>query len=106
MKTDARDDGTVEALGYTFRRAKSGLDEEQVTSIIKQLIDERDTLTKRQEHLSSLTRLFENTVAEADDLSKQIMNEAVEQAQTESKAILAKSEEQVKQMLEEKGRRL
>jgi cell division septum initiation protein DivIVA len=96
-----KDDGVVDVMGHVFRRVKSGLDESQVIPFIKQLIDERDTLVGRQEHLSSLTRLYERTVAEADELAKQIRKEAEEKNQAESEAIIAKTEEEAKQMLEE-----
>jgi hypothetical protein len=94
--------GNLELLGYTFKRVESGLDEDQVTSLIKKLIYERDTLAKRQEHLSSLSRLFEKTIADADDLAAKIKREAEEQAQAESKAIIARTEEQGRQIIEEK----
>jgi len=94
--------GNLELFGYTFKRVESGLDEEQVISLIKKLIDERDTLAKRQEHLSSLSRLFEKTIADADDLAAKIKREAEEQAKAESKAIIARTEEQGRQIIEEK----
>ena len=94
--------GNLERLGYTFKRVESGLDEDQVTSLIKKLIYERDTLAKRQEHLSSLSRLFEKTIADADDLAAKIKREAEEQAKAESKAIIARTEEQGRQIIEEK----
>ncbi len=96
------DGGIVDVLGYSIKRVKSGLDEDQVISLVKQLITERDVFAQRQEHLSSLTRLYEKTIAEADELAKQIKQEADEQAQAEYKAMLAKAEEQSVQMSEEK----
>ncbi len=96
------DGGIVDVLGYSIKRVKSGLDEDQVISLVKQLIAERDVFAQRQEHLSSLTRLYEKTIAEADELAKQIKQEADEQAQAEYKAMLAKAEEQSVQISEEK----
>jgi len=92
----------IELLGSTFEKGKHGLDEEQIVSSVKQLIDERDALVKRQEHVTSLTRLYERTVSEADDLAEEIKKEAEEQAQVRAKAILGEAEEQAKQIIEEK----
>jgi hypothetical protein len=102
MKKIDGDEGIADVLGYSIKRAKSGLDEGQVISLVKQLVSERDVLTQRQEHLSSLTRLYEKTIAEADELANQIKREAEEQVQAESKAILASAEEKAQQILEEK----
>ncbi len=92
----------IELWGRHFKRAKSGLDEEQVESFVNGLISERDMLLKRQEHLSSLSELAERTVAEADNIAKQVKEKAEDQAQAEAKAIVAKAEEQAQQMIEEK----
>ena len=83
-------------------RVKSGLDEKQVTSFVNELVSQRDTLLKHQEHLSSFSMLAERTVAEADNVAKQIKEEAAEQAKVEPNAIIAETEEQVQQMFEEK----
>ncbi len=87
MKKIDGDEGIADVLGYSIKRVKSGLDEDQVISLVKQLVSERDMLAQRQEHLSSLTRLYEKTISEADELAKQIKQEADEQAQAEYKAI-------------------
>ena len=101
MKRIDGDEGIADVLGYSIKRVKSGLDEDQVISLVKQLVSERDMLTQRQEHLSSLTRLYEKTISEADELAKQIKQEADEQAQAECKTILAKAEEQRVHVIEE-----
>ena len=88
--------------GGEFRRVKNGLDETQVTSFINELISQRDTLVQREDHLSSLTKLAEKTVAEADKLAKNIKTEAVDQAEAEAAVIIAKAEEEAQQMIEEK----
>jgi hypothetical protein len=92
--------GTFEVGEYTFKRAELGLDEGQVASTINQLLSQRDTLVKRQEHLLALSQLAERTVAEADELAKKFKKEAEEQAEADAKAILAKAEEQSQQMIE------
>jgi vacuolar-type H+-ATPase subunit H len=90
----------LELAGYVIKRTDLGLDQEQVTSIINQLLSQRDTLLKRQEHLLALSQLAERTVAEADELARKLKGEAEEQAEAEAKAILTKAEEQAQQMIE------
>ena len=95
-------DGIIELWGQDFNRAKDGLDEEQIVSFVNEIISERDTLLKRQEHLSSLTKLAERTVSEADNLAKRVKEEAEEQAKAEANAIVTKAEEQAQQIIEGK----
>ncbi len=102
MSGNKNDNGVIELFGHTFQKVEYGLDEEQIVSFVKQLIDERDALIKRQEHVTSLTRLYERTISEADDLAEEIKKEAEEQAQAEAKAILGEAEEQAQQIIEEK----
>ncbi len=78
MKNNSNNKDAIKLWGHDFVRAKSGLDEEQVVSFVNGLISERDTLIKRQEHLSSLLKLAERTVAEADNVAKQVKEEAIE----------------------------
>jgi len=92
---------TVELGGRKFKRAKNGLDEEEVASFISELIGERDMLIKHQEHLSSLSKLAEKTVVDAEELAKQIQKEAADQAKAEASAIVAKAEEQAQRIVEE-----
>ena len=98
----AAKDGVVEVGGYEFRRVKNGLDETQVTSFINELISQRDELIQREEHLSSLTRLAEKAVTEADKLADEIKTEAISQAKAKANEIIAKAEEQAQRMIEEK----
>jgi cell division septum initiation protein DivIVA len=93
---------TVELWGRKFKRAKNGLDGEEIASFVSELITERDRLIKQQEHLTSLTKLAERTVAEADELAKQDRKEAIDQARTEANAIVAKAKEQAQHIIEEK----
>lgn len=94
MANNGAKDGVIELGGSEFRRVKNGLDEAQVASFINELISQRDTLAQRMEHLSTLTKLAEKTVTEADKLAEEIKTEAMNQAKTESAAIIAKAEEQ------------
>lgn len=92
----------VELWGHDFKKVKYGLDEEQVVSFIDELISQRDALTQRQEHILSLTKLAERTVAEADDMAKQAKGEALSQAEAEANAVMANAEEQAQQLIAEK----
>jgi len=102
MKDENSNNGFVELWGQDFKRAKDGLDEEQIVSFVNELINERDTLLQRQEHLSSLSILAERTIAEADNVAKQLKEQAEEQAKAEADAIIARAEEQTQQIFEEK----
>ena len=102
MGTKPKSTDTVELWGRKFKRAKDGLDGEEVASFVNELITERDRLIKQQEHLASLTKLAERTVAEADELVKQDRKEAMDQARTEANAIVAKAKEQAQHIIEEK----
>jgi len=92
----------VELWGHEFNVARNGLDEAQVVPFVDELISERDLLFQRVEHLSTLTKLAEKTIVEADRLAEDIKKEAVAEAKTEAKAILAKADEQAQQLVEEK----
>ncbi len=85
-----------------LREAISQLDDRQIFSLIQQLIDERDTLLKRQDHLSSLSRLWEKTVTEADDIAKQVKEEAKQQAEAEAQSILAEAKQSADELLKQK----
>jgi hypothetical protein len=85
----------------SIREALSELDDQQVITFVQQLIDERETLIKRQEHLVSLSRLSEKTIAAADEIARQIQEEAKNQAESEAEAIILKARESASQMVEE-----
>jgi F0F1-type ATP synthase membrane subunit b/b' len=102
MGSNGAKDGVIELGGCEFRRVKHGLDEAQVTSFINEIIGQRDVLMQREEHLSSLSKLAEKTVAEADKLAEEIKAEAIEQGKAEANAIIAKAEDEVQRMIEEK----
>jgi len=102
MSNNPKKDDVIVLGGREFNRVKNGLDETQVTSFIDELIEERDKLTQSQDHVTSLNRLAEMTVVEADELATQIKTEAVEQAKAESTAIIDKAKEQARRMAEQK----
>lgn len=101
-KKDNNGNGVIQLEGRVFKRTKLGLDEEQVLSFVNELISQRDTLLKRQEHLSSLAELAEKTVTEADSIAQQIKQKAVEQAKAEADEIVTKAVGKAKQIIEEK----
>jgi len=102
MGKNSDKDGFVKLGGMEFRRVKDGLDESQVASSINELISQRDKFRQHEEHLSSLTKLAEKTVAEADKLAEEIKTEAKDQAKAEASAIITKAEEHAQRINEEK----
>lgn len=102
MGKNSDKDGFVELGEVKFTRVKNGLDEAQVASSMNELINQRDKFRQHAEHLSSLTKLAEKTVAEADKLAEEIKAEAKDQAKAETSAIIAKAEEEAQRISEEK----
>jgi hypothetical protein len=102
MSNDPKKDGDVVLGGREFKRVKNGLDEAQVASFIDELTKERDKLAQSQDHITSLNRLAEMRVVEADKLAAQIKTEAAEQAKADSAAIIDKAKEQARQLAEQK----
>lgn len=88
--------------GRDFDIVKEGLDPYQVEEFVTELSGERDQLVQRQEHLNSLTRLAERSVAEADALAREIKKEAEDEAHKQSSAILAKAEKEAQELAERK----
>jgi hypothetical protein len=95
-------DDVIVVGGREFRRVKNGLDEAQVTSVIEELVRERDQLAEGRDHIASLNRLAEISVVEADKLAAQIKGEASEQAKAESAAVIDRAREQARQVSEKK----
>ena len=100
--TKGTKDGIIEFGGCEFRRVRNGLEETQVMAVINELISQRDALIQREEHISSLSKLAEKTVTEADKLAAEIKTEAINQAKVEAAAIMVEAEEKAQQMIEEK----
>ena len=86
----------------TFRKTKLGLAEEEVRVYIEELINQRNALSKRQEHLSGLTELAEKTIIEANNLSQLMMKKSAEQAKAEADKIMAKAEQDGEQIVKTK----
>ena len=101
MSNTAKDDVVVLG-GREFKRVKNGVDEVQVASFINELIEQRDELAESQNHITSLNRLAEMTIVEADKLAVQIKTETADQAKAESAAIVDKAKEQARQISEKK----
>jgi len=94
--------GVIELWGHEFKKAAEGLDRAEVVSFVTELIKKNETLLKRAEHLASLTKLAEKTIIDADNVAKQVQDEAEEQAKAEAKKILSGAEEQAQKIIEEK----
>ncbi len=92
----------TELWGRKFEIVKNGLSEDQVVSYVNELISEHEMLVQRQEHLVSLTKLAEKTVAEAEKLAEEIKREATDEAKTEAARVVAEAEAQAEQSAEEK----
>jgi len=90
----------VKLGGRKIKVVKSGLDEAEVSVYIEELISERDALLKRQESLTSLAKLYERTVIEADNLAKEIQKEVMEKSQHEANALMMKAHETAKDIVE------
>lgn len=81
----------IERWGRLFKRANSGMDEEQVTAFVNELIRERDMLLKQQEHFFSLIRLAERAIG-TDNMARQGLREAVVEAREQSRPIVEEGE--------------
>ncbi len=97
-------DDFIELAGWEIKKVKDGLDETQVTSLINELITQRDQLTQRTEHLSSLTSLAERTVTEADKLAEEMKVQAIEQAKNETASLIAEAEAKAQEIENETKR--
>lgn len=95
-------DNVVQLAGRAFKKVELGLDEKDVRSCIEELINERDSLLKRQSHLSALATLAEKTVIEANNLAQQTKQKAEEQARSETERIKAKAKQDADHLLQEK----
>jgi len=102
MAKNNKKNGAIELWGHEFNKAAEGLDKSEVVSFVTELLKKNETLRKRAEHLASLTKLAEKTIVEADNVAKQIQEEAEEKAKSEAKAILAEAEGQGQKIIEEK----
>ncbi|TET25489.1 MAG: hypothetical protein E3J67_03795 [Dehalococcoidia bacterium] len=95
MKKNGDRENIVELWGQEFNLAQKGLDENQVVPFVNEIITERDRLVKHEEHVSSLTKLAERTVTEADKIAEDIRKEAREKAEEEAKKIVEEERNKV-----------
>jgi cell division initiation protein len=102
MAKNNKRNGVIQLWGHEFKKAGDGLDKAEVVSFVDELMKKHEALLKRAEHLSSLTKLAEKTIVEADDVAQQVKSEAEEQAKSEAKTILSEAEEQAQKIIEEK----
>jgi hypothetical protein len=98
MDVQRNADGRLALLRHNLQNVQGG---EQIFAFVQELIAERDDLSKRQDHLNSLARLMEKTVADADDLAAQIRREAEERAQARIKELTEEAELQAQLVIEE-----
>ena len=98
MENNKSERNVRELFGSSLKNVKDG---ERIIAFMEKLAVERDTLEERQQHLTSLTRLFEKAIYDADDLAAQIKKEAEEQARTEAGAILSQADEKIEQKMKE-----
>jgi len=75
-----KSNGVKSLWGQEFQVAKQGLAEEQVVAFVTDLVNQRDSLLERQQHLNSLQILAERTVTESSQLAEKIKQEAQDQA--------------------------
>ncbi|HXZ95138.1 MAG TPA: hypothetical protein VEG28_04410, partial [Dehalococcoidia bacterium] len=87
---------TAESLVGKFRKVKNGLDEGQVLSTIKALVERNANLTDRFSHLDALTKLAQSTVIQAEQEAATIKKEAELAANSRADGIIASAEEQAK----------
>ena len=96
MTKNNKRNGVVELWGREFKKVGDGLDKKEVVSFVDELMKKHEALLKRAEHLSSLTKLAEKTIVEADNVAQHVKSKAEEQAKSEAKTILSEAEEQAK----------
>jgi len=97
---EARRDSSV-MLDLLRRSLEKVERKDEIVSLFEQVLGERDELAKRQEHIRSLERLVEMTVAAADDLSAQIRKEAENNAQSQGEGILSEARATAQQIIED-----
>lgn len=95
-------DNVVQLGERAFRKVELGLDEKEVSAYIEELINEKDSLLKRQGHLAALATLAEKTVIEANNLAQQTKQKAEEQAKSEAEKIRVKARQEADHILQEK----
>jgi len=86
----------AEDLFKNIKKVKNGLDEAQVFSAMKALIEQNRNLTDRFAHIDSLTKLAERSVIQAEQEAEDIKKKAELAATSKANSIIASAEQQGK----------
>jgi hypothetical protein len=97
--TTVTGENVVNIEGRPFRKTKFGLAEEEVRAYVKELINQRDALIKRQEHLKDLNELAQKTVIDANSMSRAITQKATDQAKADAENIHIMAEKQAEEFV-------
>ncbi len=84
---------TREIWGREFTLVRHGLDEQEVFSFVRGLIDRNNEYAEKLDHLDSLVKLGENTIIEADEEAERIRAHAQGIAEEEARATVLRAEE-------------
>ena len=82
--------------GTDFHVVENGLSEDEVTAYVNNLMEEAQKTKTENERQSSLLKLAEQTVVEADKLAKSIESEAHQAAAAETARIVGEAETEAK----------
>jgi F0F1-type ATP synthase membrane subunit b/b' len=82
-----------EICGHSFRTAKNGLDETDISSFIETLIKQNKELSDKLDNLESLVRFAHKMVDEAQDEAETIRAEAAVEARARAESIIAEGEQ-------------
>jgi vacuolar-type H+-ATPase subunit H len=97
---DTSDSKTRELWGRKVKIVKNGLDEAEVLSFVGGLMDEKNALASKLEHLHSLTKLAERTVMEGNRQAQSMIKEAEEKANANAASIIAEAEEKARKEIQ------
>ena len=86
-----------ELWGVEFPIVARGLAEDDVVSFVNKLMEENRRVKEERERQSSLLKLAEQTVVEADRLAESIKEQARQEAEEEASKIRAASEQQAQE---------
>ena len=89
-----------ELWGTEFHVVADGLSEEEVVSYVEKLKDEAQKAKQEHDRQSSLLKLAEQTVVEADKLAESIKIEARQEAEAETAKMVAGAEGQAQEQVQ------
>jgi hypothetical protein len=93
MKTMFGSGETKEISGHSFRIAKSGLDEAEVSSYVESLTKQNTELSDKLENLDSLTRFATKVMDEAESVAEGIKADAVTEGKARAASIIVEGEQ-------------